>query len=1005
MEGHMMKEDRRIKEETGSSMNMQEGIDQVTGLYFGRVFFQKVQEYLNNIDGTAFCMVAVDIENFRLFNKLYGRQQGDCVLKAIGDCLREFCREKGGVAGYLFGDNFGVLVPYDRRLTEQIWEKVNSIIKFRNDTFGFRPIMGIYHIQEVSELSETIYDRATMAISFARENHVTHSCEYSPDMERKLERELWILTEVQKALERQEITFYVQPQCDISRGKIVGAEALVRWKHKKEGFISPGEFIPVLEKNGLIRKLDRYVWRKVCKWLRQLNLQGYEPVPISINVSRIDIFSMDVPAYLKSLMKEYQISSRLLKVEITESAYTENNDKVVKAVRQLRDADFLVMMDDFGSGYSSLNMLKNIAVDVLKLDMRFLDIRKEEEEKGIGILESIVNMARQLRIPVIVEGVENQTQENFLMKMGCRYTQGYYYYKPMPVEEFEKLLIDRRNLDLEGLWCKQVESIRIREFLDPTLFDDIVINNILGAVAFYDVYENQIEIMRVNEQYFKLLGISSQKEENATRKFWNNVRDDDRQLFFAMFDQAYANQVEGAQGYVHFLRTDGITLRIYMKIFFLREENGHKIFYGALANIRGSEEKQVMEQQTADITQKQLGQIECYYGNLPCAYGILRLILDPQGNPRDYEFVYANRMLARECGYNMDRLRYLVKRILGNEETATLRKAYRAACQGENVECHIYNPLSCKYLNLVMGQYQYGYCSCMIEDITHFHIYENALNHALRAFREVYFIHLQEDYCRMIYPDDNHLLGRGNYQETINIHFGTGKILPYDEDEVRKFLSLRNLKEMLTVQDSLEYKYRRSVDGIGEEWCLTSIHVCEREGGVPKTAVLTIKSIDHLIREQEEHKRQYMSGMLASMSDGFFVYNDNAQEKILYANPAVYQIFGCETMEEFYHLTGNTFSGMVHPEDRVRVNWEIKQQIAHSDKNMDYIFYRIIRKDGGIRWIDDCGHLEEIEGECDQFYVFITDVTDTMLQSRKESLIRQSQVHNERVRENRKENL
>ena len=191
--------------------------------------------------------------------------------------------------------------------------------------------------------------------------------------------------------------------------------------------VSPGVFVPVLEKNGFIASLDRYVWKNVCQWLRSWLDKGHQPVPISINVSRIDIFSMDVPAYLTELLQTYDLPAKLLKVEITESAYAESNDKIIRTVKQLRDAELLVMMDDFGSGYSSLNMLKSIAVDVLKLDMRFLDIDEEEESKGVGILESVVNMARQMRMPIIVEGVETQKQESYLLKLGCRYSQGFYY--------------------------------------------------------------------------------------------------------------------------------------------------------------------------------------------------------------------------------------------------------------------------------------------------------------------------------------------------------------------------------------------------------------------------------------------------------------------------------------------------------------------------------------------------------------------------------------------------
>ncbi len=968
-------------------------IDQLTGLYVWRTFFPKVDEILKETPPATLCMTLVDIEHFHVFNKFYGRDQGDCALRSIGKLLKELSEKNGGFAGYLGGDNFVLLMPYDLSLIGQIRQGITDIIQSMHDNIGFFPVFGICRIENTSDPAPTIYDRTLVAMSFAKGASKKYYSEYSPEMESKLEEELWILTEARRALENEDFTFYIQPQCNISTGKLVGGEALVRWKHAEKGFISPGIFIPVLEKNGLVTELDCYIWKKVCQWQSQMMARGYELVPISINVSRMDIISMNVQGYLENLLKEYNVPIKYLKIEITESAYTENSDKIIKTVKELRDASFLVMMDDFGSGYSSLNMLKNISVDVLKIDMRFLDIKKGEEKKGMEILSSIINMARQLQIPVIVEGVETLAQDTLLRQMNCRYAQGYYYYRPLPLEEFEKLIADKRNLDLDGLWYRQIESLRMKELLDPELFNDIMINNILGAVAFYDVYENQVKIIRVNEQYFKLIGIASQKENN--QKFWNNVRDDDRNLFYSIFAQAYANPVDGAQGYIHLLRTDGIALQVFLKVFFLREREGHKIFYGSLTNLPSYQKKKIAEQVTADIAQNQLEQMDLYYGNLPCGFAIARLILDKEGKPKDYEFVYANRVLIHTSGYNMERLRYLTKKLFLNNEEQMLNKAYQVAYQGEKAEFRTYSSISCRYLTLIMGQYQYGYISCMVQDSTHSYIYENALNHALRAFREVYFIHLQDDYCRMIYPDDNHMLERGNYNEVVQRHFTTHRILPQDEENVRRFLSLQHLREVLSTQDSTEYKYRRSVDGVGEEWCLTTINVCERKNGVPKTAVMTIKSIESLMREKEDHKRQNMAAMLANMSDGFFIYREEGTESIIYANPSVLRIFGCNTMQEFHVLTGNTFAGMVHPEDLKRVEWEIKEQISNSEGNMDYILYRIIRKDGQVRWIDDCGHLEETEDKGNQFYVFISDITDIMAESQKENLIRQSQKHNE----------
>lgn len=226
------------------------------------------------------------------------------------------------------------------------------------------------------------------------------------------------------------------------------------------------------------------------------------------------------------------------------------------------------------------------------------------------------------------------------------------------------------------------------------------------------------------------------------------------------------------------------------------------------------------------------------------------------------------------------------------------------------------------------------------------------------AYREVYFLQLQDNYCRMIYPDDTLLNERGNYEAMVNRHFKTGRILHYDEENVRQFLSLENLRSALQNQNSVDYRYRRSSKENPDEWCLTSATICEREDGKPKTAVITIQSIDRIIKEEEEARQARMVQSLASMSDAFFIYRAMEDERILYANPAMMDVFGCQSMCELMELVGHSFRGIVHPEDLERVEWEIENQIQSSDENMDYVQYRIIRKDGEIRWVDDWGHLE-----------------------------------------------
>lgn len=249
--------------------------------------------------------------------------------------------------------------------------------------------------------------------------------------------------EIDRAFDNNEFCFYLQPQCNAATGAIVGAEALVRWNHPKYGVVSPGRFVPMLEQAGQISRLDVFVWRSVVRMLARWEREGRNLVPISVNVSMVDIDQMDVADTLTGLLNEYDVDARLLQAEITESAVARNLSKVESTIRKLHADNIAVLMDDFGSAYSSLNMLKDINVDVIKLDMKFIDLDEDNASKGLKIVESVVSMARKLRLLVIAEGAQTKQQVDQLLSVGCRYIQGYYFHEPLPVGRMEKLLAER----------------------------------------------------------------------------------------------------------------------------------------------------------------------------------------------------------------------------------------------------------------------------------------------------------------------------------------------------------------------------------------------------------------------------------------------------------------------------------------------------------------------------------------------------------------------------------
>ena len=270
---------------------------------------------------------------------------------------------------------------------------------------------------------------------------------FTPAMLSRLKKQRQLLSELEHALKNHEFCFFLQPKCNSMTRAIVGMEALVRWNHPTRGCVPPSEFMPLLESTGLVTQLDQYIWESVCKTLHKWQESGSNLVPVSVNVSVVDIVNLDVPQIFSNLVEKYQLEPKLLLAEITETMLAKNASLVENTIQGLHRKGFSVMMDDFGSGYSSLNMLKDTNVDAIKLDMKLIDMNQQNRSKGVQIVESVVDMAHRLNLPIIAEGVETPEQVSMLQAADCLYTQGYYFYKPMPVENAEALLAQPNSED------------------------------------------------------------------------------------------------------------------------------------------------------------------------------------------------------------------------------------------------------------------------------------------------------------------------------------------------------------------------------------------------------------------------------------------------------------------------------------------------------------------------------------------------------------------------------
>ena len=560
-----------------------ENRNEMTGLLKKTSFIAGAEEILSR-GGEGWCFIAIDIENFKLLNEWYGHSRGDFIMVQIGATLLKEKKEHGGLAGYFGQDDFCLLIPYDEKRVQSIYDEISFIISDSCSTGSFKPAFGVSFNDDITNVRELL-DRAFLAVRFAKESYHSRVRLFESSMYKKTDKEYRIISEFLSAIKNNEITFYLQPQCLTSDGRVVGAEALARWIKPDGVRIPPNVFIPVLEKHGLITDLDEYIWNDVCAWIRSVLDRGGNPLPVSLNVSPLDIVNLDLADHFDKLINHYCLPRRYIKIEITESAFISNSTLVADTVQRLRDRGFTVMMDDFGSGFSSLNMLRTMNIDVIKLDAQFLKLNKSNEIKGIHIIESVVNMAKTIGIPIIVEGVESAEQKRFLEDLGCSYIQGFYYFRPMPAESFEELTADPGHVDTAGLRFKANQQFRIKELLDDNVYSDAMLNNILGACAFYSRHGGSVDIVRFNEQFHRTVEIPDLSDRVCAIEHY--LPENDSKLMFRLLDAAERDRLNGSKGVLRFYKPDGSLSSYFMRFYYLNSDDGSrtKLYYGAVQDI------------------------------------------------------------------------------------------------------------------------------------------------------------------------------------------------------------------------------------------------------------------------------------------------------------------------------------------------------------------------------------------------------------------------------------
>ena len=429
---HQAEEGQRIISETER--------DPLTDLYNWNFFLVYANRILQENPGKHMDAVVVNIDRFHSINALHGREYGNLILQELGKEIRKIADESDGIAGRSHADRFH-LYCREGENWQAVLDRLQSAMDSRFDKTSVKLRMGVKPWQEGME-PELAFDKARTACNKLRGGMKSRVAVYDADMEQREERDQRLLNDLEQALKRHELEVYYQPKYNIRSEKptLVSAEALVRWKHPELGMISPEDFVKLFEQSGQISILDNFVWEEAAKQIAAWRDRYHITLPVSVNLSRVDVFDPNLSAALDGLIARYGLKSSNLNLEVTESAYTENADHLIRVISELRGKGYEVEMDDFGSGYSSLNMLSSLPVDVLKMDIAFIR-NIERNEKDFRLVELIIDIARYLKVPVIAEGVETENQLKLLKNAGCDIVQGYYFSRPLPADKFEQAIL------------------------------------------------------------------------------------------------------------------------------------------------------------------------------------------------------------------------------------------------------------------------------------------------------------------------------------------------------------------------------------------------------------------------------------------------------------------------------------------------------------------------------------------------------------------------------------
>ncbi len=628
--------------------------DKVTGLLNREAFIAEAGRMIRDREPGRYVLSCLNIDSFKVINDQHGMEKGDAVLRHVGQVLHGCMESLGGVCCRYSADKFAALYPVKFMGSESVLrchqeaerpEVINRKIKIR---------IGRCIVDDVSLPVGSLYDRAVMAQESIHGRYDMYIAMYHKSMRDQMLHEQRIVTEMYDALREGQFETWFQPQYNHATGATIGAEALVRWRRPGDGLlVPPGNFIPVFERNGFIYELDKYIWEQVCGHLRRWLDEGRNPLPVSVNISRYDVLMPDFFDVLTGLIRRYAIPIDLLRLEVTETAFTQSTELIVTVIKRLMAFGFTVELDDFGSGYSSLNVLKDVPASILKLDMRFLE-DSEDSKRGGNILESVVRMAKWLDMAIIAEGVETRAQADFLKSIGCLYVQGYLYARPMPLAEYEAFAAgEKKERRLESL--RTVKHLNSNAFWDPGSVDSLIFNSFIGGACIMEERDGRVEVLRVNDKCVREIGSAGMTLADALKVDWVEYLDDEGKgvLFDALQHSVETGEEHAAEYLFHRLPGCGEKTYLRATLQVIATSKNRRLIYCMVENVtalhlavekehEAERERQAAAEQLAAIMDNVNGSVTATV----VEDGVLRILF---ANERFYQIIgYTKEQYAAE---------------------------------------------------------------------------------------------------------------------------------------------------------------------------------------------------------------------------------------------------------------------------------------------------------------------------------------------------------------------